>query len=188
MVEAEAGPGAGIWEGSRPRGLAAKVGPGFEFRPEADHFTTMSFSCLFSCKKVTTVRTCQGWCEITQSIPITVPPTLGSTRSSSFTAPMTGIGLIGSEALCDKIPHVTLESGQPTLEPWPHHSLQQHLGRFWCPAEPDLSPLQREKASPVRVKVAQPRTKLPCSPWHGPPSPALLNSEQPLWIPLVLPR
>lgn len=38
MVESEAGPGAGSWEGSRQRGLAGKAGPGFAFRPEAGHF------------------------------------------------------------------------------------------------------------------------------------------------------
>lgn len=44
MVEAVAGPGAGSWEGSRQRGLAVKAGPGFEFRLEEGHFTTMSFN------------------------------------------------------------------------------------------------------------------------------------------------
>lgn len=122
-MDAEAGPGAGSWEGSRQRRLAAKAGPGFEFKPRADHFTSMSFSCFFSCKKVIIVQTSQGWCEITQGIPITVPPTLESTRFSPFAISMTGGGLIESDPLCDKTLHVTLESGQPALEPWPHHSL-----------------------------------------------------------------
>lgn len=100
------------------------------------------------------VQTCQGPCEITLGTPIRAPPTLRSTRCSPFAVPLTSIGLIGSEAFCDKTPHMTLESAQPALEPWPHHSLQRHLGRFQHPAEPDLAPLRRESWT-VEVTVGQ---------------------------------
>lgn len=48
-------PGAGSREGSRQRGLAGKAWPGSHSGLRQVILTSMSFSCLFGCKKVITV-------------------------------------------------------------------------------------------------------------------------------------
>lgn len=72
---------------------------------------------------------------------------------------MTGIGLIGSEALCDKIPHVTLESGQPTLEPGHTTHCSSILAGFGALLNQIFLLSERGKASPVGVTVAQLRAQ-----------------------------